>query len=106
MATHADLPRPDSLTLGNNTPEERRRAARTTADHARDAADCRDLLDKLGLLPATRVRTHGMPGYRAGCRCKRCRHANAERNRRQRANRTRTYLTEQQWQERKNGAAS
>lgn len=85
MGSGVDLPRFDSLTVGDNTPAERRKAAVAVADRARDAAECRELLVVLGLVVVAEVREHGMPGYRAGCRCKRCRHANAERNRRQRA---------------------
>lgn len=101
MPAGTDLPRFDALTVGNNTPGERRRAALTTANHARGKADCRELLAMLGLLPEPRTRAHGMTGYRSGCRCKQCRHANAERNRRHRANRPHTYLTEEQWQAQK-----
>lgn len=56
MATHADLPRPDSLTLGDNTAEERRRAALVVAARAHDENDCQQLLDELGLLPAATPR--------------------------------------------------
>jgi hypothetical protein len=67
-------------------PEEKEAAARYVASVAEDAADCRQLLDALGLLPKRlTVVEHGMPGYRAGCTCKRCRKANQNRNRRQRA---------------------
>ena len=66
---------------------EQRRAAITTAAHSHNTTDCRHLLTILGLLPDSRtVAEHGMPGYRAGCRCTVCRKANAKRCRRQRAN--------------------
>lgn len=70
--------------------EERETAARYVASVAHDKADCTHLLNLLGLLPAghpatIRPQDHGLPGYRAGCRCKRCRKANNTRLERQRA---------------------
>lgn len=69
-----------------------RKAALAVADNARDAADCRKLLDVLGLLvelapppKAKRGRPsvdhgHGHPStYAKGCRCKACRAANTAR---------------------------
>lgn len=68
------------------TASEKRAATHYVASIAVDADDCRHLLDILGLLPKRlTVTEHGMPGYRAGCTCKRCRKANQNRNRRQRA---------------------
>jgi hypothetical protein len=67
------------------TPDEQKRAARFVASQARDAADCRQLLDLLGLLPKRLIVEHGMRGYRAGCRCPGCRKANQERLHRQRS---------------------
>lgn len=72
------------------TPDEKARASRYIASVADGPADCRLLLDVLGLLPALLTVEHGMPGYRKGCRCKRCRKANANRNQRQRAAAQRT----------------
>lgn len=66
------------------TSEEELKASRYVASIARDKADCVQLLDALGLLPALARVEHGMPGYQAGCRCKTCRRANANRTRRQR----------------------
>jgi hypothetical protein len=70
------------------TPEEQRRATRYVASVADSPADCRRLLDALGLLPARMTATHGLPGYRAGCRCDRCVAANRRRLQRQRATTT------------------
>lgn len=67
------------------TADEQIKASRYVASIAHDKTDCSHLLDVLGLLPALAVVEHGMPGYRAGCRCQTCRRANANRNRRQRA---------------------
>lgn len=67
------------------SPQEQQRAARYVAAVATSADDCRQLLDVLGLLPKLLTVKHGMPGYRAGCRCKRCRKANANRTQKQRA---------------------
>ena len=50
MGSGVDLPRFDSLTVGDNTPTERRKAAVAVADRARDAAECRELLVVLGLV--------------------------------------------------------
>jgi hypothetical protein len=77
------------LIAGDVDTGEEDRARRTIAARAIDAADCALLLEVVGLLPGhesrlTRI-THGMPGYRLGCRCKRCRKANANRNVQQRA---------------------
>lgn len=53
-------------------------AAVVVAEHSGDAADCRALLDALGLLTATRRHTgpafpHGhVRGYWRGCRCAAC----------------------------------
>ncbi|MFJ5967936.1 hypothetical protein [Streptomyces sp. NPDC093060] len=67
----------------------RRKAALYVASNAVGKADCTELLAMLGLLPAShpeahRPDDHGLPGYRAGCRCKRCRKANANRSVRER----------------------
>ncbi|WP_413102275.1 hypothetical protein [Streptomyces sp. Inha503] len=60
---------------------EHRKAALVVADHSRDAADCRQLLEALGLAePAPKRRGrprgeygHGIPArYSQGCRCKEC----------------------------------
>lgn len=60
-----------------------RKAALTVADHARDADECRELLDMLGLTPAPEPKRLGRPTvnrghgdyrtYRKGCRCDACR---------------------------------
>ncbi|MBC2903195.1 hypothetical protein [Streptomyces cupreus] len=70
------------------TPDEKQRATLYVASQARDAADCRQLLDVLGLLPKHVVAEHGMRGYRQGCRCPLCRKANTERTYRQKTKRT------------------
>jgi hypothetical protein len=88
------------------TEDEQQRAALYVASVAVDKADCTHLLAVLGLLPKRLTVGHGMAGYRAGCRCKRCRKANTERNRRQRAEQSRGYLTEDQWQARRNQKTS
>lgn len=67
------------------TVDEKEAASRYVASVAEDADDCRQLLDLLGLLPKRLTVEHGMPGYRAGCTCKRCRKANENRIRGQRA---------------------
>jgi hypothetical protein len=73
------------------TAEEKEAAARYVASVAEDAADCRQLLDLLGLLPKhLTVTEHGMRGYRQGCTCGTCRKANAKRNERQKAARQKT----------------
>jgi len=69
-----------------------RKAALAVADRGRDADDCRQLLDMLGLLaeltPAPKKRRgrppvdHGHGDYRTyrkGCRCDACRKANSDR---------------------------
>lgn len=60
-------------------------AALYVASVATGPADCRQLLDALGLLPKRLTVVHGLPGYRQGCKCRKCRKANADRNQRQRA---------------------
>lgn len=67
------------------TPAEKTAATRYVASVATSAADCRHLLDVLGLLPKQRITEHGMTGYRQGCRCVACKRANTARNQRQRA---------------------
>ncbi|MFJ8785008.1 hypothetical protein [Streptomyces sp. NPDC102476] len=67
------------------TPAEKTAATRYVASIATSPADCRHLLDVLGLLPRRRITEHGMTGYRQGCRCALCKRANTARNRRQRA---------------------
>jgi hypothetical protein len=67
------------------TADEKTAATRYVASIAVDAADCRQLLDLLGLLPKhLAVVEHGMPGYRQGCKCGRCRKANANDSQRKR----------------------
>lgn len=66
-----------------------RRAMLAVADHARDADDCRELLDMLGLAPKAPKRKPGRPPvdhghgdyrtYAKGCRCDKCRDAQRER---------------------------
>lgn len=80
----SDLSRKTWTTLDQATPDEQTKARRYVASVAVDAEDCRQLLEVLGLC-GRRIREHGMPGYRQGCRCKTCRRANAARNRSQRA---------------------
>ncbi|MDX2841445.1 hypothetical protein PV377_21135 [Streptomyces ipomoeae] len=67
-----------------------RKAMLTVAAHAKNADDCRQLLDMLGITPAAPKRRgrprgeygHGHPTrYAQGCRCTECRAANAERQR-------------------------
>ena len=70
------------------TPAEKTRASRYVASIADSPEDCRFLLDVLGLLPARMTVTHGMPGYRQGCRCERCVAANRRRLQRQHATTT------------------
>lgn len=80
-----------------NTPSEKA-AALTVADKAQSVADCRELLDMLGLLPEDRsVPDTSVVGvdlglghgrfrmYLAGCRCNPCRAKNAEMKRKARA---------------------
>lgn len=59
MPAGIDLPRPDSLSPAGNTAEERHRAALHAASRAVDVADCRLLLDALGLLPPPAGRQNG-----------------------------------------------
>lgn len=69
-----------------------RSAALTVAAYTKDAADCRQLLDMLGINPAPK-RGRGRPRgeyehgdakkYAQGCRCTECRSAHAERHRMQ-----------------------
>jgi hypothetical protein len=67
------------------TADEKEKATRYVASVADDADDCRQLLDLLGLLPKRlTVVEHGMPGYRAGCKCPVCMEANRIRNQEQR----------------------
>lgn len=71
------------------TRDERRKASLYVASVATSKDDGVDLLSALGLLPAGHPALfahvqHGMPGYRAGCRCERCRKANTNRNQQQR----------------------
>lgn len=68
-----------------------RRAVLAVAAHARDAAECRELLDMLGITPPKPKRGRGRPPvdhghgdyrtYAKGCRCTDCRAANAKRQR-------------------------
>ncbi|WP_030344870.1 hypothetical protein [Streptomyces sp. NRRL S-1022] len=71
---------------------EQRKAQLYVAAEATDKADCTRLLAMLGLLPSSHPDAHppaehGLLGYRRGCRCKRCRAANAGRRARQRTSR-------------------
>lgn len=68
--------------------EQTRRAAIAVADRAKNADDCRQLLEALGLVepqPKRRGRPpvdhgHGHPAtYQKGCRCDDCREANRNR---------------------------
>lgn len=78
---------------GISTRREQQAAARYIASRATDSADCRELLDALGLLAAATQRgpgrprgeyPHGHPGrYAQGCRCNDCTAANTERCRNQ-----------------------
>jgi hypothetical protein len=68
------------------TTDEKTAASRYVASMAVDAADCRLLLDVLGLLPKRlTVTEHGMRGYRQGCTCPVCRKANQARSQQRRA---------------------
>jgi len=52
--------KPQATDAHEPTPEERARAVRATAHHARDSAELRELLDMLGLAPEEgRARTGG-----------------------------------------------
>ncbi|MFJ8995554.1 hypothetical protein ACIRQH_34760 [Streptomyces sp. NPDC102279] len=71
------------------TPKERRTASRYVVRVATSKAEAIALLATLGLLPAGHPALfahvqHGLPGYRAGCRCERCRKANQNRVQKQR----------------------
>ena len=106
MAAGTDLPRFDQLSLNadGSSEDDLHRAALQAVLAGRSVPEREDLLKAIGFLATPRPVVHGMPGYRKGCRCKSCRKANAARCRRQRAAKPRTYLTEEQWQARKNGA--
>jgi hypothetical protein len=79
------------------TAETTRRAMLAVADRARDADDCRQLLDMLGLTPPKPKRKPGRPSidfghgdprtYAKGCRCDDCREAQRKRCAEQRARR-------------------
>lgn len=87
----ADAPMQAAYTQrAESTPEQIGRASLFVASIATSPGDCRQLLDVLGLLPTRMTVEHGMPGYRKGCRCVRCRKANANRNQKQRAARRTT----------------
>lgn len=72
--------------------DDTRKAMLTVASHARDAAECRELLAMLGIKP-TPKRGRGRPRgeyehgdarkYAQGCHCTDCRAGNAERHREQ-----------------------
>lgn len=90
--TQACLPVPPT------TPEQQHAAALYAASRSHDAADCRQLLDALGLLGIERIKPqrgrprktydHGQAGmYARGCRCQECKDANARRCRQQRQDR-------------------
>lgn len=51
MTEWSDLPHYERLPLSANTRGEQRQAALYVASQAEDTADCRQLLDALGLLP-------------------------------------------------------
>lgn len=53
MSEWSDLPHFERLPLSANTRDEQERATRYVAGSARDADDCRQLLDMVGLLPTT-----------------------------------------------------
>lgn len=61
MSEWSDLPHFERLPLSANTRDEQLAAARYAAARAVDADDCRDLLDALGLLPATPTRKRATP---------------------------------------------
>ncbi|MGW5616216.1 hypothetical protein [Streptomyces sp. NPDC003877] len=65
------------------TTDEKHKASLYVASIAHDKADATHLLGALGLLPKRLTVQHGMPGYRAGCRCTTCRKANTTRLNRQ-----------------------
>jgi hypothetical protein len=73
-----------------STAVEKAKASLFVASIATGPADCRQLLDVLGLLPKRMTAVHGMSGYRKGCRCERCSQANNRRNQRLRAARRTT----------------
>jgi len=75
---------------GSSSGQEQRSAALFVASRATSAADCRELLDALGLLDApAATRKRGRPRgdyphghaarYTQGCRCQECTAANTER---------------------------
>jgi hypothetical protein len=66
------------------TRDECAAARKVIAAHATDSDDEQRLLQALGLAP-NEITEHGMPGYRAGCRCPVCRKANRSRCAAQRA---------------------
>lgn len=81
------------LRQGRRVMNETRKAALTVADRAHDAADCKQLLDMLGLIPDLMTeeprdkRKHGTPyTYRTGCHCDQCTAAHTARCRERRAN--------------------
>lgn len=61
MSEWSDLPHFERLPLSANTPAEQYAAARYTASRSQGAADCRELLDALGLLPAKPSRKRATP---------------------------------------------
>lgn len=81
MAAGADLPRFDSLAFGGTTVEEARRAALHAVLAGTSIGERRDFLDALGLLPTTRITTHNLAGFQAGCVCRACRKAHATHQR-------------------------
>lgn len=81
----ADLNRRTWSPKDEATRDEKDKAALYVASIADNRTDCHQLLAALDLLPVRLVTNHGMTGYRAGCKCTKCRKANANRTRRQRA---------------------
>jgi hypothetical protein len=79
-----DLGRLTCSTTDEASPDEKRAAALYVASVAHDKDDATHLLAVLGLLPKRLTVEHGLPGYKAGCRCKTCRKANSNRINRQR----------------------
>lgn len=57
MTEWSDLPHFERLPLSANTRQEQQQAVLYTASRAVDAADCRQLLDALGLLPTPTTAT-------------------------------------------------